>query len=437
MAEEVLVFDEAIAVVAGVETRSERRLGLFLAGGLMMLLLGMGDPGQGLTNIPVSFFLKNRLHLQAHELAIFRLWIGVPLFLAVGFGMIRDRWSPFGSGDRGLLMLFGLLTAAAWLALALAPPTYWVLLLGLVAVACVFQVAAAAGAGLLSTIGQRRALAGQMSALLSLGAVTPQFLAALAGGALSQYLESRGAALAARILFMTAAALMAAVAALAAIRPRSLFDGVRFERPTTHFLQDVRRLARHWPVWPVVIMQMLWQFGPATGVVLQYHMANALHATDFQFGLWNAVFLGSFVPVFVGYGFLCQRVALRKLLWIGFVPATFQMVPLLFAHSATEAIIAAAPMGVIGGIAQGALTDLAIRSCPPRLQGTMMLLFGTSLFCIATRFGDLAGAEIYDHWGGFMPTVWVTIAVYALILPVILLVPRRLTATRDGEALAL
>jgi len=31
--------------------------------------------------------------------------------------------------------------------------------------------------------------------------------------------------------------------------------------------------------------------------------------------------------------------------------------------------------------------------------------------------------------------VWVTIGIYALILPVILLVPKRLLATRDGEVL--
>ena len=97
--------------------------------------------------------------------------------------------------------------------------------------------------------------------------------------------------------------------------------------------------------------------------------------------------------------------------------------------------IAAAPMGIIGGLAQAALTDLAIRACPPRLQGTMMMLFGSSIYFFSTRFGDLLGTEIYDHWGGFNVAVWATIGIYALILPVILLVPRRLIATRDGEAL--
>jgi uncharacterized membrane protein YeaQ/YmgE (transglycosylase-associated protein family) len=161
-----------------------------------------------------------------------------------------------------------------------------------------------------------------------------------------------------------------------------------------------------------------------------------LHGSDAQWGLWNALFFGSFFPVYVGYGFLCTRVKLGWLLWIGFAMAVGQMAPLLFARTADEAIIAAVPMGMIGAIAQAALQDLTIRSCPPGLQGTMMMLF-ISLYYIAVRFGDLFGTWLYDHHGGFITALWATIGVYALILPALLLVPRRLIATADGEALAL
>ena len=136
------------------------------------------------------------------------------------------------------------------------------------------------------------------------------------------------------------------------------------------------------------------------------------------------------------YGFLCQRVRLSRLLWFGFGLAVFQMVPLLFVKTAVGALIAAVPMGVIGGIGQAALTDLAIRSCPKGLQGTMMMLFNTAVYFIAVRFGDLFGAYLYERRGGFVTAVVATIIVYALILPVLLLIPKRLIATTDGEALA-
>src|SRR5271154_1189649 len=99
--EEIVVAPEPTVISAG------DRFGLFLFGGALLLLINFSDPSLGLINIPVSFFLKNRLHLQANQLAVFKLWVGVPLFLAFMFGFLRDRWSPFGLGDRGHLMVFG------------------------------------------------------------------------------------------------------------------------------------------------------------------------------------------------------------------------------------------------------------------------------------------------------------------------------------------
>jgi MFS family permease len=437
MTSDVALEDPAAAEASPQNAAVPARLGLYLFGGLLMLLMNFSDPAAGLINIPISFFLKNRLHLAAHELAIFRLWIGTPLFLSFAFGFLRDRWSPLGAGDRGHLILFGVATALVYLGLSLLPPSYAALLGGMLLATATFQIVGSAAAGLLSTIGQQRAMAGRMSALVGVAATAPLLASTLLGGMLSDYLEGGGAAAAARMLFLIAAALMTGVALMGILRPRALFEAAHIERPATHVLQDIGRLLRHWPVYPVMIIQVLWQFSPAIGVVLQYHMANALHGSDFEFGAWNAVFYGSFVPVFVSYGFLCRRFTLRTLLWLGFVPAVFQMAPLLFVHSAVAAIIAAAPMGAIGGIAQAALTDLAIRSCPRGLQGTMMMLFATSMFYVSARFGDLIGAEIYDHFGGFFSAAWATIFVYALILPVLLLVPKRLIATRDGEALQL
>ncbi|HLY77969.1 MAG TPA: hypothetical protein VKQ70_01250 [Caulobacteraceae bacterium] len=433
MTNETISADEAEAAAPLVPDR--RRLGLFLFGGLLMLLINVGDPAVGLINIPVSFFLKNRLHLAAHEQAMFRLWIGAPLFVSFVFGFLRDRWSPFGAGDRGHLMLFGTLTAAIYAVVAFLPPVYGVLLAGMLVATASFQVVVSAGSGLLSTIGQQQAMAGRVSVLLGVAATAPALASNLGGGALSQYLEGQGAIAAARILFLVAAAILLAVALVGLLRPRALFAAAVIERPTSHFFEDIRRLVRHGPLYPVVMIQLLWQFGPAIGTVLQYHLTNTLHGTDFEWAAWNAVFLGSMVPVYVAYGFLCQRFRLGWLLWIGFGMAVFQVTPLLFVHTAIGAVIAAAPIGIIGGLAQAALTDLAIRACPKGLQGTMMMLFGSSIYFISVRFGDLLGTEIYDHWGGFNVAVYATVVIYALILPIILLVPKHLIATRDGEAL--
>src|SRR5580658_1999822 len=106
MTGKALTVEETVAAQAAsaVLVPDRRRLGLFLFGGLLMLLVNVGDPAVGLINIPVSFFLKNRLHLGADQQAIFRVWTGVPLYLSLVFGFLRDRWSPFGRGDSGHLV---------------------------------------------------------------------------------------------------------------------------------------------------------------------------------------------------------------------------------------------------------------------------------------------------------------------------------------------
>jgi hypothetical protein len=113
------------------------------------------------------------------------------------------------------------------------------------------------------------------------------------------------------------------------------------------------------------------------------------------------------------------------------VLAVPQMASLLFIHSPTGALWAAVPMGLLGGIGQAAFTDLTIRSSPKGLEGTMIMLF-LALYWIALRGGDLWGADLYQHHGGFNTTLWATIAVYAAILLVIPFVPKRITAGHDA-----
>jgi hypothetical protein len=109
------------------------------------------------------------------------------------------------------------------------------------------------------------------------------------------------------------------------------------------------------------------------------------------------------------------------------------MVPLIFIHSVTGALVAAVPIGLMGGIATGAYLDLIIRSCPAGLQGTTLML-ASSLYFLVSRFGDVLGTHLYDYFGSFHVCVIAITTVYALILPALLLVPRHLIATADGEA---
>jgi Na+/melibiose symporter-like transporter len=428
--------DSPAATAAAIAPATPSRLvrqRIFLYLGALIVLLAFGAPYGGLIDIPVSFFLKNKLHLQAHEVAEFRLVSAIPLYLSCVFGFIRDMWNPFGMRDRGFMLLFGAFSAGLYVLFALVPVTYVTLLVAVVLLTTSFLFVASAQNGLTSMIGQQNAMSGQISAVWNIFASVPTVVALLFGGALSDLLESRNADQGARILFLVGAAIMACVAAYAAWKPGSVFDNVRTERGTaTHPLEDLKRLVRHWPVYPALLIWLLWNFAPGSATPLQYYLQNILHAEDAQWGQWNAIFAASFIPTFMLFGLLCQKLPLKTLLFWGTVVAVPQLVPLLFIHSVTGALIAAVPIGLMGGVATAAYLDLIIRSCPPGLQGTTLMM-SSGLYSIASRFGDVLGTSLYDDYGGFAICVLAITIVYALILPTLLLVPKGLIATADGQ----
>jgi hypothetical protein len=410
-----------------------QRISLLGYAGTPILIGNFAAPYWGVLALPITFFLKNRLHLDASQTARFQLIAATPLFVGFLFGFIRDRWSPFGTGDRGYLVLFGALAAAAYAAMAFIEPTYAVLLAGVVLITILLQFGAGAAAGLASGVGNHHAMTGQMSTVMNAATLLPVVLAALLGGQLSGMLEGAGAATAARTLFLLGAGLMVALTAFGAFGPKRLFDDAAkgAKAPSLSPAADVMRLLKTYAIYPVIIIQLLWQFAPGANLAMQFHMANDLHATDAQVGQFFAIFYVGFLPVFFLYGFLARRVRLGTLLWIGGVLAVPQMASLLFIKSAEGALLAAIPMGLLGGIGQAAFTDLAIRSCPKGLEGTMMMLF-LSGYWISARFGDVLGADLYVNHGGFNVALWATIAVYAAILPVILFIPKAIKATIDA-----
>jgi Na+/melibiose symporter-like transporter len=319
--------------------------------------------------------------------------------------------------------------------MAFVEPTYAALLIGVFVLTAVMQFVGGAAAGLSSAVGRHHAMSGQMSTVMNAATLAPQVLAVLLGGVLSGILENVGATTAARVVFLLGAALMLGMTAFGAFGPKRLFDDAKAAPQEARLTPgaDALRLLGTWAIYPALMIQLLWQFAPGANLAMQYHMANDLHATDAQVGGFFAIFYGGFLPIFFLYGWLAQRWSLRRLLWIGAILAVPQMASLLFIRSAEGALLAAIPMGLLGGIGQAAFTDLAMRSCPKGLEGTMMMMF-LALYWISTRVGDLWGADLYMHHGGFNTALWATIAVYAAILPVVAIVPKRITAGHDASA---
>src|SRR5215468_3898760 len=158
---------------------------IFLYLGILIVLLALGSPAGGLIDIPVSFLLKNKLHLEAHQVAIFRLVAAIPLYLSFVFGFIRDNWNPLGMKDRGFMLLFGGITAALYVLFAFVPVTYATILIAVILLTTSFLFVSSAQNGLTTVIGQQHTMSGQVSAVWNIFTSVPSVAALLMGGMLS------------------------------------------------------------------------------------------------------------------------------------------------------------------------------------------------------------------------------------------------------------
>jgi len=402
---------------------------VFLYFGPLTLFLYLALPHGYLLDFATSYMLKDRLHATAEEVATFRLVTGIPVYLSVLFGFVRDIWNPFGMRDRGYFLLFAPVTAAIFLWLALTDISFFGLLAGMFLTMATFRFVSAAYQGLMALVAQEKLMSGRLSALWQIVSSLPYILGAVASGWVAENLTPEKT-------FILAALLSLALLVFAWWRPAAVFSHA-YERPEakgSSIWGDVKRLVGHSAIYPAVLINFMFSFAPGANTPLQFYLSNKLHASDQIYGDYYAIFIVAFVPMFFFYGWLCKRVPLNKLLWWGTVISVPQMIPLALIHSPQAALWLALPIGLMGGIAAGSYYDLAMRSCPPGLQGTLMMMVD-GMITLAARGSDVLGSKIYTSSpdNGFLYCVIATTIVYALILPVILTIPKALIATADGE----
>lgn len=417
-----------MAVTAAAATPERRAREVLLYFTPLTLLVFLVLPNGFLLDIATSFMLKNQVGASPQQIANFRLLTAVPVYLALFFGLARDLWNPFGLRDRGLFIIFGTLTAAMFLLMSALTLSYWGLLLGLLVVMLSFGFVAAAARGLLALISQEQLMSGRLSALWNAVSSAPYVFGAFAAGYL--------AALRPAVTFILVAMLSAAIAVFGLWKPRAVF-GRAYDLPLaqgTSLLGDLKRLVKHRAAYPAVLLVCLCQFSPGFNTPLQFYLANELHAPDWVYGDFQGIMQAGYIPAAALYAALCTRFPLRTLLWSACVLWLPAAIPLLLIHSSASALWFAVPIGLANGFAFTAFWDLCMRSCPPGLQGTLMMLVA-GMYELAYRGGDFVGTSLYGGSAthGFAYCVVAGTATSLLMLVVLLLIPKAIVATADGE----
>ncbi len=390
----------------------------------LLIIANFVTPSGALAQLPLSYFLKDALKLEPSQAALFGLVVAVPLYGAFVFGMLRDRWSPFNLGDRGFFLVFAPIAAVAYVFLAYRHGTYGEVLFGFIVVMLVYRLIGPAVAGLTASVGQRLSMTGRLSSIVQfVGNVIGAGISLLSGWVQLHFSYTAvlfGLAGMSIVLFLVGLA-----------RPAAIYEP--FEqglRPKRRLFEDLTTLVEHRPLWPAVLIWLTWAFGPGQGTPLFYQLTKVVKLNPEQVALYNAIGTVAFIPGLVAYGFLCQRFSPRKLLFVAAAIAVPQMIPLTYISAPGNAYAASLFTGLVGGMAYASFYDLLLRSCPKGLEGTTVEI-GITGAVLADKFGNWFGSILYER-GGFALCNWITTAAYAMILPMILLVPRATIAETDS-----
>lgn len=389
----------------------------------LTLLLGLAG---SLSGLPIGYFLKDKLKLSAQQSALFGTIAGIPGYIGFVFGFIRDRWKPWGRGDRGYMLLTAPLSALCYVYLAFVPLSYERIMIIALLDGCIGGLAGAAFAGLLASVAQTRQMTGRLTAARSLIGTIPGIVGAIGGGYLTEHVAPR-------VPFLISAALLGAVAVLSLWRPREVFDGQVERAPASGpSLKDATvALLRHRPLWPVALVYLLWDLMPGWGTPLFYYLSNTVKLTPTQMGTVFSTVPLCTIFMSIGYGLLCRQMPLRKLLWLGMGVGIIGAPSAMLMHSFTSAIVIFALAMLSFGLGNAAMRDLLVRSYPKGMEGTGATLLG-AVGAIAAAGSNQLGAWIYDH-GGFGPAMLLSTLCTAAILPVLPFIPRSVTDNRDGE----
>jgi len=393
---------------------------------ILNIAVGLGSP-LGIAAIPITYFLKDNLHLSPVRMAVFLAIVSIPVCAGFAFGFIRDRWRSARWGDRQYLLSCGLAAAGTYLWIATSTIDYSKLLSLVFLVVILYVMIFAAAQALMTGVAQSHGMTGRLSVAFSFGYFTPAVLSALAGGWLVAHASVRGT-----FLIAGAVTLVIALQAFWRLEAASDFEH-SFGRAEDGFAA-LRRLLRHRPLWPAAVIYFLWNFSPGWGTPMFYHLTERVRISSELFGTFTALQSLFFLPTTLLYGFLCTRAPLSRLLWWGTIVAILQGPIMFLARGPASTIAVSVLYGLFGGFATAAYIDLIMRSCPKGLEGTAMTVSQTSAFALAGNSGNLLGSWIYSK-GGFASAVIITTLATALIVPVLRSIPPKLIATRDGETI--
>jgi MFS family permease len=359
--------------------------------GALYFVQGIGEPTAGLIAQPVRSMLK-QWGEDAATIAWWSALLGLPSVAKPIYGLISD-FLPFrGQRRRSYLILTCGLTAAALTATSLVSweaslAPLLLLALGVPAVSLAFSDVVIDA--LMVELGQPRGLTGRFQSIQWAASYTATIAAGFVGGYLAQTEQQPLGFLLCGAFALGSLALLYWAADEPARPPPA---GTRGEA-----LRALFAALRAPGVVGVAAFLFLWNFNPFSWSVLYVHMTRELGFSEQHYGTTVSVFSVAAVLASASYATYCRRVPLRALLHASIVLGVASTACYLALRDERSALLISGVSGFAYMTGTLILLDLAARTCPPALAGTLFAtLMAVSNLGISLSEG--LGGSWYEAW---------------------------------------
>jgi len=392
---------------------------------VLMVLFNLA--AAGLISLPVQFLLKAS-HATPVQISRFNFLTDSPYFIGFVFGFLRDRWRPFGKGDRAYFLAVPLLMAATYIWLGYGAHTYPLLVTGMIIIAALAALLGAAAQGLLAAAAKDFGMMGRLAVVALVTARGGMLYNATVGGWLGQHTAFE-------VPFLVSAAVCLTVILFAFWHPKTIFrsgDEVFINVVPEGASAAAMRLLRHGAVYLPALAIFLFEFAPGWGTPLFFFLTDSKHhLTEAQFGASQGWLRFGQIAAALSYTLLCRRFKLKPLLYWGTFLAVVGGPAFLLIQSPSQANIVSFIAGIFCGIALASYYDLLVRACPKELEGVAFML-SYAMYALAGDSSDIFGSWLYEK-GGFALALIISTAFSALIFIPVYFVPHAVADPNEGE----
>jgi MFS family permease len=385
---------------------------------------------QVLGKLPLQHLLKDTLQVKPDQMSFFFLACGLAWYIKPLAGIFTDAFPIFGTRRRHYMLISCVLAALSWIGLWVAWEkfgTYSALLWGSIIVNVFMVMASTVTGAFLVEAGQSFGATGRLTSVRMFVQNACLTFNGIGGGLLAS------------VAFLWTAGVNAALVL-------SLFPIVyiflREKRVRGTNAQSFENAGRQLstigksPVlWAGLGFIFLFYFAPGFSTLQYYRQTNELKFDSKYIGILQTIGGSSALVASIIYAYMIKRVQLKTMIFIGILLAglgTIFYLPMFYTNRIT-AIPVEMQNGLLFGLAEIALMDLAARATPVGCEGMGFGLI-LSMRNVAIFGADYLGSKAqgaYPKILTFSTMVWINSATTLIVLVLLPFLPAAIMRTKD------